>query len=543
MGNGNSLNRENITSFTIVSGNLNLDNTNSSGSIGVITFGTNRTIHNAGPVNSNNIFVGTDAGNFTLSGFDNTAVGRLALSALTSGTQNTAVGVGALANITTGTSNTAVGWGAMTSLPPAGGSLNTAVGYLALNNNVNDQRNTAIGASTLIYLTTGTNNTAVGAFALMTPAGSWSFSDNTAVGYNALSVTTGSQLTAVGSGALQANVTGQFNTAVGYQAINTNVTGSSNTGIGYQTLSANKANNNTAFGYQTLKANTTGTDNLAIGTSALATNTTGISNTAVGSTSLSTLLSGNYNITLGFSSGSAYTSSESSNILIGSPGGVGESHVLRVGQQGSGNQQQNTCFVAGINSSAITGSPVYVDTTTGQLGVAVVGSARPAFTASFASNTANETGNGDQTTGTVYNLLCTTIEYDTASNVSPIFVQTPYQPGTGSAGSTATCFTCPVTGVYMFNMQALLQTITVNNHEAIAGIYNFTAARYIAYQIFDAATDQPADALVTMNLSGLSRCTAGNVITTFVFVLGESFKNIHLVGGPGQSFFSGYLVS
>ena len=541
MANGNSLNNRNITSFSILSGNLNMDNTNSSGSIGVIRFQSDSMVHNAG---TNNIFVGRFAGSFTAAG-DQVGVGYFSLGGSNAGGQNTAVGKGTMATNLSGISNTALGWQALNFI--RSGNYNTAIGYESLPTNTTGAYNTAAGGDTLMWIITGTNNTALG-WGALTSTNGVVFSDSTAAGYNALDLATVGQLTAVGAFALELNTTGQFNTAVGYQALNVNQTGISNVAVGYQALEFNRTNNNNAAGYQALRVNSTGSDNLAIGTSALDANSTGIRNTTVGGASLGSLTTGSYNITLGFSSGSAYTSSESSNILIGSPGGVGESHVLRVGQQGSGNQQQNTCFVAGINSSAITGSPVYVNTSTAQLGVATVGTGRPAFTASFASNTGTVTGAGDGATGTVYNLLCTTIEFDTASNVSSIFVQTPYQPGTGSAGSTATCFTCPVTGVYTFLLQALLQPIASDNHEAIAGIYNVTAGRYIAYQIFDAATDLPADLDVTMNLSGSARCTAGNVICSFVFVLGHYVagvptNNLHLVGGPGQSFFSGYLVS
>ena len=79
-----------------------------------------------------------------------------------------------------------------------------ALGANTLNLNT-ESFNTAIGANTLASIVTGT--------------------DNTAVGYSALTNNTDVQMTAVGSGALQnfVNGDGGENVAVGYQAINANV--------------------------------------------------------------------------------------------------------------------------------------------------------------------------------------------------------------------------------------------------------------------------------------------------------------------------------
>jgi trimeric autotransporter adhesin len=54
----------------------------------------------------------------------------------------------------------------------------------------------------------------------------------TAIGYQALRLSTGNDNTAVGFAALTSNTTGIENTAVGRQALlNTNTTGSSNTAV------------------------------------------------------------------------------------------------------------------------------------------------------------------------------------------------------------------------------------------------------------------------------------------------------------------------
>src|SRR5438552_3241177 len=67
-------------------------------------------IHNFG---TRNTFIGVNAGNFTMSGHDNTASGSGALSNNTTGNSNTASGGAALLENTTGNDNTASGVNAL----------------------------------------------------------------------------------------------------------------------------------------------------------------------------------------------------------------------------------------------------------------------------------------------------------------------------------------------------------------------------------------------------------------------------------------------
>jgi hypothetical protein len=89
---------------------------------------------------------------------------------------------------------------------------------------------------------------------------------NIAIGFDALSNTTGTNNTANGREALFSNTAGNFNTANGRDALLLNTTGSSNT----------------ANGVSALVNNTTGDSNTANGRSALIRNTTGSFNTAIG---------------------------------------------------------------------------------------------------------------------------------------------------------------------------------------------------------------------------------------------------------------------
>jgi hypothetical protein len=157
-----------------------------------------------------NFFIGP-AGNATMAGVNNTALGVNALVANTNGTDNTAGGLNALYQNTVGNNN-------------------TAHGAYALQNNTNGNNNTADGVRTLYTNTSGSYNTANGTYALYANI---SGNNNTASGTYALWYdTNGSGNTAVGSGALGTNTSGSYNIALGYGAGGAITTGSSNIDIG-----------------------------------------------------------------------------------------------------------------------------------------------------------------------------------------------------------------------------------------------------------------------------------------------------------------------
>ncbi|MDE3235649.1 MAG: hypothetical protein KGO81_06825 [Bacteroidota bacterium] len=126
-------------------------------------------------------------------------------------------------------------------------------------------------------------------------------SNNTALGYNALSASAsgGNYNTAIGNSALFSNV-GSINTAVGVYALHSNTTGSANTAIGSNALQSNIAGTDiTSIGYRSLQAST-GTANTATGSSSLYQNTSGNYNTAFGAYSLYSNATGNYITALGY---------------------------------------------------------------------------------------------------------------------------------------------------------------------------------------------------------------------------------------------------
>ena len=197
------------------------------------------------------------------------------------------------------------------------------------------------------------HNTAGGTDALISVDGTGTGGlNNTAFGFDALAqTTTGDANTATGAEALFFNSTGAANTATGFSALFFNSTGS----------------NNTASGADALFFNTDGSDNTANGVSALLVNTSGARNTAVGRNALFNS-TGNKNIGIGYNAGSAL-SSGNNNIYIGNQGAGVESQTIRIGTA------QAQTFMAGIAgvpiSLNVNGATMAVDTTTGQLGIAV----------------------------------------------------------------------------------------------------------------------------------------------------------------------------
>jgi hypothetical protein len=134
------------------------------------------------------------------------------------------------------------------------------------------------------------------------------------------------------------------NTFVGASAgTNLSATYIGNTSIGTDSLQIFAGTGNTSAGYQSLLNINTTTDDPS-----------------------------NNNTTFGVSTGNNYTGSESNNILIGPNvlGVLGESNVIRIGNQGSGDSQQNKCFIAGIVGNTVANAQsVTINSSTGQLGI------------------------------------------------------------------------------------------------------------------------------------------------------------------------------
>jgi len=210
-----------------------------------------------------------------------------------------------------------------------------------------------------------TGNVSLGAQAL---ENSRTTADNTALGTNALSMTSGYFSTAVGANVLESATTGT-NSAVGYGALASVTTGSGNTALGRAAgASATTVTAETVVGDEALTFLVTGDRNTALGQAALYNETNGAQNTAVGANALPAVVTGSNDIGIGAGAGSQYTAAESNNICIGADGVAGESGTIHIGNVGT----QTNAYVAGIYGTGIaTGVPVVVDST-GHLGTSSV---------------------------------------------------------------------------------------------------------------------------------------------------------------------------
>lgn len=142
--------------FAITAGLLTLPTTSSTS--GYITVNSNRFLHAYG---TNGVFLGSTAGNFTLSGTDNVCIGGYVGLALTSGAYNTSVGHASLTACTSGERNAALGRGALNKVTQ--GTRNTGVGMEAAYKITTGGYNVAVGHQALHQLVSGTYNVGLGA--------------------------------------------------------------------------------------------------------------------------------------------------------------------------------------------------------------------------------------------------------------------------------------------------------------------------------------------------------------------------------------------
>lgn len=147
---------------------------------------------------------------------------------------------------------------------------------------------------------------------ISSPKGTGTIWGNEAFGRNSLlSVTTGDFNTAIGSRALEAITVGHSNTAIGRKAGVSLTEGDYNVAIGLQALqNATTANQNVAIGTNALLAVTTGASNFACGYYAVDSLTEGVHNVGLGSEVLTTITTQNYNTAIGSYALGAITASE-----------------------------------------------------------------------------------------------------------------------------------------------------------------------------------------------------------------------------------------
>ncbi len=180
------------------------------------------------------------------------------------------------------------------------------------------------------------NNIFVGFKADAAANGNANYTNNVAIGSQAMQANTASYNIAIGSEAFANNTYCSKNIAIGYQALysqsfaNSNASYSTdNIAIGYQALynnnpttnSPNYSTGNVALGDYALYNNTTGIQNTVIGWVAGKSNTTGVYNTFVGGFAGNANTIGEQNTFIGLAAGEANTSG-GYNTFIGSDAGV-----------------------------------------------------------------------------------------------------------------------------------------------------------------------------------------------------------------------------
>lgn len=128
---------------------------------------------------------------------------------------------------------------------------------------------------------------------------------------------------------------------------------------------------NVALGCYSLYSLTSGSDNTCIGDNAGQIITSGSYNTIIGTYGSPT--TGNDNILIGYATGSRYLGAETSNILIHSPGVLGENQTLVIGLDHAvfpSTQYVNKAYIGGITGNTVSNAQlVTINSSTGQLGV------------------------------------------------------------------------------------------------------------------------------------------------------------------------------
>lgn len=164
------------------------------------------------------------------------------------------------------------------------------------------------------------------------------------------------------------------NVFLGISAGTLAVTGFNNTSTGSASLFVIGAGNaNCAYGVLSMAQEVDGSNNCSFGFQSMTTSNGALSNCAFGDSSLNTIVDGAFNCCFGDDSGTNLSADDSSNIMIGNNGLSGDNHTIRIGNQGTGDRQQNLCFIAGIFGATVnvgTGLPAVVDSV-GKLGTVV----------------------------------------------------------------------------------------------------------------------------------------------------------------------------
>jgi hypothetical protein len=356
----------------------------------------------------------------------------------------------------------------------------------------------------------GTSNTFVGEF-----AGSLSITfgtDNVGVGTDALSsLTSGSNNIAVGADAGKNLLSADASVLVGFQAGENITTGVNNVALGYQALQTCVTNiNNVALGYQTLHV-CVSDNNTGLGIQCLTNLTTGLRNLAAGAASLPNIVTGSDNIAFGFQAAQNYTGAESNNIIIGNNGVLGDANTIRIGTQGSGLRQQNTCFIAGISGVSVSNlALVSIDTVTGQLGSTSGGS-------SFLNALNGDSGTATPSGGAITIAGGTGISTSATASTVTINLSTPVSIAHG--GTNATSFVTTDGTIYYDGTRLVTTTtgtagqVLTSNGAGVAPTYQSTTPGTTTFD-GDSGSATPSAGVITMaGGHNITTAASGSTVT------------------------------
>lgn len=320
----------------------------------------------------------------------------------------------------------------------------------------------------------------------------------------AANTTAGANCVYVGTSAGAAGTDCVNNVAVGLTALASNVHGSQNVFVGALAGNTGSGMNLCVGVGDAALTNVTGDGNTACGFGTMQATTGGMNNTACGRAALISLVSGSTNSALGYLSGTQYNGAESGNICIDNIGVNGESNVTRIGTN------QTSCYIKGIASVAVTNQlPVFINSSTGQLGTTAVSS----FSAYLSAPVNNVTGNA-----TAYQTICDTKSYDILSD---------YNNSTG-------VFTCRNTGVHQFIFKCYFSGCTVATTLTLQIV---TTTLTYSNQLIRAAGSSDFNLQMTIN----ALMTAGNTAAFKVVVTGEAADTCDLFGDNTNKYDGTYV--
>jgi hypothetical protein len=269
---------------------------------------------------NNNIGIGTLAGWQATSTKYNISIGSSAMYSNLTGNNNVAIGYLSAYGLVSGSSNVSLGNNSLYSNTT--GNTNLALGSNSLYSNTTGNLNIALGDSALYSNNLAWRNVAVGASALRSFVSSNQYTDNTAVGPQAmLYAASGNYNVAVGTNALRS---GSYSTAA--SAYVATPVGTNNVAVGNNALLLNNGDSNVAIGYQSLASNTSGSGNIAIGLSSMYANIVGQHNISIGNFAAGNLQGGpvsglsnlnSFNTIMGYGA-VRYAASADYNTVIGS---------------------------------------------------------------------------------------------------------------------------------------------------------------------------------------------------------------------------------